>query len=336
MNYRDILKPIYCRAYLALMRDIGDTSDAILLAGLGRSGTTWVSNTINPNHDFRYIFEPFNRVRHCQCKQIDFLDFHCHLYIRPESHSPERNEVARKILSGELKDLVFDFENAQSFLQGKRKLKFSKRIIKTICSNLFLKWINVNFREVPIILLMRHPIPVFLSRQVSWGRQGVIDEQYPFRTYLNKRPELLEDHLYPFQDYLEGLQDPFEVSVANWCIQHYVPLRQFEKGDIYVAFYENLCLNPETEFKKIYEYLNIQGVNVFPENFDKAYAATSIREQEIKAGNKLKDWRTAITGQQLKKALDILDRFQLTAIYTDDLKPNCNDASVIADKFRVG
>ena len=262
------------------------------------------------------------------------MDFHCHRYIRPDDTSLDRFEVAKTILSGELKDLEFDFTNATNFLKGSGQIVFKKRIVKAICANLFLKWINLNFKNIPIILLMRHPVPVALSREaLNWKNRS--KDKYPFIGYLRKKPELLTDHLEPFKDYLENLSDPFEVQIANWCIQHYVPLRQFKSSDnIYIGFYESLCLDPKTEFQKLHQFLNIEVDSSLSEHINSAYATQNqSRVQEIKSGTRLKDWRKVVTGTQIDKAVSILERFGLTSIYTDELEPICHNTSLLLNSF---
>ena len=40
--------------------DAHNIKHTILIAGTGRSGTTWLSDTINYKNQFRYIFEPLH------------------------------------------------------------------------------------------------------------------------------------------------------------------------------------------------------------------------------------------------------------------------------------
>ena len=43
--------------------DLGDWRRTVLLAGTGRSGTTWVEKVINHRNRFRVMFEPFHQKK---------------------------------------------------------------------------------------------------------------------------------------------------------------------------------------------------------------------------------------------------------------------------------
>ena len=48
--------------------DIAGTNKTIFIAGIGRSGTTWVAETINYFNEFRILFEPFFPAKTKQLK----------------------------------------------------------------------------------------------------------------------------------------------------------------------------------------------------------------------------------------------------------------------------
>ena len=58
------LSPIRRRFGMRLVIDRDrDYRSSVLLAGTGRSGTTWVSEIINHRNEYRYVFEPFNHQK---------------------------------------------------------------------------------------------------------------------------------------------------------------------------------------------------------------------------------------------------------------------------------
>src|SRR3990167_10571090 len=99
--------------------DIGPVDATTFIAGMGRSGTTWVEEVINYNHDYRIIFEPFHAFR-----VADAFCFKYHNYIRPETVDPTLEKQARIILSGHVQNSWTDHD--------KKSLRYSKRIIKDI------------------------------------------------------------------------------------------------------------------------------------------------------------------------------------------------------------
>ena len=114
--------------------------NAVFLAGIGRSGTTWLSNIINYNNDYRYIFEPFYKKKVGICKNFDSKQ-----YIRESSNDKKNLEPVKLILSSKVKSKWSDRFNERIFT--------NKRLIKSIRANLFLKWLHLNF---PNLLFYSH------------------------------------------------------------------------------------------------------------------------------------------------------------------------------------
>lgn len=131
--------------------DTGDYRQTVFLAGVGRSGTTWVQEIINSRNDFRVIFEPFHQ------QKVDLPgDWNPKQYLRYNDQRDKFLKTAACILSGNIKNKWTD--------QFNRKIIARKRLIKAIRSNLVLKWIKYNFPEISLILLLRHPCAVANSK----------------------------------------------------------------------------------------------------------------------------------------------------------------------------
>lgn len=44
--------------------------------------------------------------------------------------------------------------------------------------------------------------------------------------------------------------------ILLWCIENYIPLKQFQLGELHLVFYENLVRCPENEIKRLFEFLD--------------------------------------------------------------------------------
>lgn len=138
-----------------LLIDRGDFRQTVLVAGSGRSGTTWVQEIINHRGSYRVVFEPFHP------KKIGALSqWKERQYLRPENDSARFLGPAGDILSGRIRNEWVDQHN--------RRLIAGKRIVKDIRTNLSLRWIKEHFPEVPIVLVLRHPCAV-ASSQLKGG-----------------------------------------------------------------------------------------------------------------------------------------------------------------------
>ena len=278
----------------------GDHRSSVFLAGSGRSGTTWVSAVINHRNDYRFVFEPFRpgRVRMMEA-------FRRRQYLRPGDRREEYLVPARTALTGGIRSLWTDRFND--------KLVARRRLIKDIRANLLLGWIHENFPGMPIILLLRHPCAVVAS-QLALGWQEVLLETM-------EQEELVEDFLLPVEAEIRAARDPFERHLFSWCIENYVPLRQFGPGEIHLVFYESFLLDPEHELRRLFSFLG--------EDFDeRAYRA--LRRPSLLSRNpqvpSVDGWRRIVTARQLERAVEILGLFDLDRLYGEGTMPDPSGA----------
>ena len=287
----------------------------VFLSGVGRSGTTWISNIINYKNEYRDIFEPFlpNKVK-------EAAEFEYHQYIRPHNRDPKFLNPAKIILSGRFKNSWTDTNN--------RKKIASKRIIKDIRTNLMLKWIHTNFPDMPIVLLLRHPCAVANSwLRLHWGKE-VLGTRTDLDICLSQQ-ELMEDFLEPFKSNIENAKDDFEKHIFLWCILNYVPLRQFKRSEIHLAFYEEFCENPMLEIDRLFSFLGKKTDEKVFKNLNKP-SSESRKDSEIMTGGSLTDgWRDYITVEQIQSAVNILSLFGLDSIYSHESMPNIDNAKMM-------
>ncbi|WP_163538997.1 sulfotransferase [Gracilibacillus sp. YIM 98692] len=271
--------------------------NSVLLAGSGRSGTTWVSNIINYDNEYRYMFEPFHPD-----KVAEFKDFGFHKYIRENTNDDVLLKRMESVLTGSIKNKWIDGLN--------KRIVSDKRLIKVIRGNLFLKYISRKFPEIPIVFLMRHPCAVTNSRiKLNW--RDHLDD-------LLKQEEVMKDFLNEFKAYIEGTLENgsiFEKHVMMWCIENYIPLKQMTLNkEFHVVFYENLAVNPEEEMGRLFKYID--------KKYDqKVYSILSTPSDTVRKDSSItniQSWKKNINKDQIKKAKEILEIFDMDKIYTDE------------------
>lgn len=280
-------------------------SASIFLAGTARSGTTWISDIINYRNEYRYIFEPFHPYKVRTCSKYRHRQ-----YLRPDNRSKDFIEPAKAILSGRIRNTWIDRNNKKTFAR--------RRLIKDIRANLLLKWIHVNFPDVPIVLLLRHPCAVANSRlKLNWDAR--LDD---FMT----QKELIEDFLNPFKKEIDKVKNIFDKHVLLWCLDYYVPLKQFKRGEIHLAFYENFCEKPRYEIERLLAFLGKPIDERIFIDLKKA-SPTSRRDSAILTGSRrIDDWRKDISNEKIHRAITILSMFGLDRIYSRDSMPNIANA----------
>lgn len=307
------LKQVYLRAKSAAIVDRGgDPADTVFLAGGARSGTTWLSELINYDNAYRYMFEPFG------VRQLG--DFWYGSYLRPDDDDDATRERAEIILSGRFHDPWVD--------QFNKRFAVERRLVKEVRANLWIKWLRTQFPQVPIVLIMRHPIPTVRSRFKRYfdaKDKSVIDTDpakrtAEFRHYLLGQRALVEDYLAPFKDVIENAQTVWDQRLLVWCVQNYVPLRQFRAGEAYIAFYESFCLDPIGELRKLFAFLG--------RDVDDAAAKRVWKPSPMARYDTMPDPATLVSGwtkkvppEDVARAVELLKLFGLDDVYGADPLP---------------
>jgi hypothetical protein len=300
-NHLDrVFKRIRKATVRQLIFDNNDYRQTVFLAGTGRSGTTWVADIINYANDYRLMFEPF------YSEEVDILShFRYKQYLRPDNCDPDFLEPAKAILSGQVRSNWIDSVNRTVFAR--------KRLIKDIRAHHLLKWIKTNFPEIPIILLLRHPCAVAHSKlKLDWD------------THLDvflSQDELVDDFLRPFRAEIEAARTTFEKHIFMWCIENYVPLKQFKTGEVQLAFYEYFCTEPENAVDRLFTFL---GEAYDERVFDAVRKPSSLSREEsavITGEDLTRSWVRHFTEEQIQSAVKILSLFGLETIYSSDPMP---------------
>jgi hypothetical protein len=291
------------RLFGTLHVDLGDHQSSVFLAGSGRSGTTWVAGIINHRNDYRLVFEPFHPTRVGICK-----NFRRKQYLRPDDRREEYLLPARRVLTGRLRNLWTDRFNS--------KLVARRRLIKEIRANLLLGWLGENFPGMPIVLLMRHPCAVAASWLALGWRDNLSETM--------EQEELVEDFLLPVEAEIRGARDAFERHLFSWCIENYVPLRQFGPGEIHLSFYENFLVHPEDELRRLFAFLG--------EAFDGRVWRAMRRPSPLsrrEMSPSVDPWHRSVSGARLERAVEILGLFGLDRVYGEGAMPDPSGAHAL-------
>ena len=282
-----------------------DQSTSVLIAGSGRSGTTWLLDTLNFKNEYRVLYEPFNRGR------VPIIaHFRRYQYLRTDNDDPAYFEPVRRILTGNIRNWWIDAHN--------RRFICRQRIIKNVRCMFMLGWMARRFPGMPILYLMRHQCAVATSRMhLGWEPTSA--------EYLTQA-DLVADHLAPFKRVIEEAQSSFARHIVDWCVENYVPMRQLRPADAHVLFYEDACMTPESEVVKLGEILHKDFGDAALQAMRKpSLQARRRREQYTSAvvsGESLIDnWRKFVTSEQLAKAVETVTAFGLDWHYAEGSMP---------------
>lgn len=298
----DLLGRLLGGLYVDLAK--GDHRRTVFIAGTGRSGTTWLSGLVNHDRRYRSVFEPFYPG-----KVEDFRGFRSKQYLRPGDRREEFLAPARRVLSGELRNGWTDRGGA---------LLARRRLVKEVRANLLLGWLAENFPGMPIVLLVRHPCAVVSSR-LALGWRDNLDE-------MMGQEELVEDHLLPIEGEILAARDPFERHLFLWCIDNYVPLKQFQPGGLHLCFYENLLLDPEPELRRLFVAL---GQDFDEKVLSRLDRPSPTNRRGASGDHTVDGWRRGVTGRRLERTLEVLGLFGLDRVYDKGPLPNPSGAHAL-------
>jgi hypothetical protein len=298
MNF--LQKTLLTRAKYRIARrfylDLGaDERDTMLIAGAGRSGTTWLGELVNATNRLRTLFEPFSR------NHLDDPNFHVRQYINTDSDDALLYTTVRRILCGRTRGQWIDRYNKRILAQ--------KRLIKAIHANLFLNWIHVHFPKMPIVYVIRHPCAVALSRvQCGWNAQGAIAD-------LLDQQDLVVEHLEPMLDLIQKTSDPFESHIIMWAVENAIPLSQFSSSEIHIVSYEDVLRDPQGELDRIFHFVKLEQPTLALDKYHTPSCMTN-RDKKFTSGpRKISQWREHVSRQMLDRANGILAHWQLDSLY---------------------
>ena len=216
----------------------------VLVAGMGRSGTTWVADLINHDRSFRVLFEPFLPARVRETSVFEYIQ-----YMPPEERDRVLVDAAQAILEGRVHNGWVDQESGDG--------PATRRLIKDIRCNLMLRWLRALRPSMPIVLVVRHPLAVAESwLKIGWGKE--VGGERSIYEILTSQESLLAD--FPVITRLMEVIDPgslFEQIIFQWCVSHLVPRAQFAAGELFVLVYEDLVLRPREESARLSDHLGI-------------------------------------------------------------------------------
>lgn len=294
LNKRTILSNIY-------FEKDHDLEKSIIVAGTGRSGTTWLAEILMNILNYRLMFEPFNPRKVGICK--DFLNKQ---YIPPNENNEEYLKIFEQILTGKIKSRWINQDN--------RVLRPKGRIIKTIRASLFLKFLRNNFPTVPIVYIIRHPCAVVLSRfRKGWAAKDL--------DIMMKQDTLITDFLKPYLDIINNAETIHQKIACIWCIENLVALNTMKDTDWIMVAYEDLILNPAAEINKILKYCNLD-MKIDEDTIKKTSSLTVQKESAIiEKEDPLEVWKKKLSQNEIKQILDIVQAFSKDQLYDENVLP---------------
>ncbi|MBI5841417.1 MAG: sulfotransferase domain-containing protein [Chloroflexi bacterium] len=290
-----------------------DPTNSILLAGSGRSGTTWLAGLIcGSRKGVQEIFEPIHPTISAEIRKLTGFDekdpYVRSLYLRPHESYPQWEDLWHRILTGGFRNYWTDYHERWSYFP-------SIYLVKEIRANLMLGYIDLNFKP-KIVFIIRHPCAVIYSRikkvQKVW--------QASIRDIL-KQEDLVHDHLLPWVADIEHESDLVGAHAVWWAIENYIAQKQLSNSRYFFLTYEDLSMNPVEELTRLFMFLDAKKVNISQRLIDKPSRLSSNKgKMERDVVKRLGSWKGGFDEKTQFRILDWAQKFGIT-LYNEHTLP---------------
>jgi hypothetical protein len=287
----------------------------MVLAGTGRSGTSWLLDLISSEPDYRPVFEPLHPYNVPSARP--FNDF----YLRDSDDNPALERFFQDVFFGKpaegwIRWMTLRTAYNESFLRllarsvyhYRRYKPFArKRVVKIINGNLLLRWLAARLNPA-IVFLIRHPCAVVSSqRKMGWGLdlEGFLSQ-----------PQLVSEFLSPHVELIRSASTPLEKLTIRWCIENVVPLTQMREGSLRNRpfFFEDLVREPDRTLDAILRHMSLPESEI----------ARFIDKMKVRMPphpDTLNAWKRRLSEDEQRQILDVVARFGID-VYGADPLPN--------------
>lgn len=283
---------------------------SVILFASPRGGSTWITELIASQPKFWPISEPLN-VRADFVKQHLGVSKHSELYSKDSRSKIEA--YYSKILNGQYPDL---------------KLRPGLQFYRPITDRVVIKenqacldriaWFEDTF-EVKVIHLLRHPIPVALSREVFPVFDGF--ESCGLRQHFSEEQLSLSDSIIENGTHLEK-------GVIAWCL-HHVPALRATRSSWITLTYEETVLFPERVIAVLANRLSLPDEGMMLAQVRKPSQVarkSNVETQKLldSRGNRenlVDKWKSRVSAVEMEGVQRILDIFEVKQYRASEVLP---------------
>ena len=281
-----------------------------------RSGSTWLMELILTQKWFKPCNEPLNLRKPAISRRFGSSNW-ADLYSESQQH-----KVGHYLQSFLTNRYSAAFKNLR--IGQKHYRPITRRIVFKIlhaCEH-NVSWL-ARVLNAKVVLLIRHPIPVALSR-----------EQLPrLHVFLNSDfTELLTSSQRSIARHVLDRNDRFELAILDWCLQNVLPLQQ-ARNSLLVLTYEQLVLDPQPALERLVTYLDLDSLDRMLESITRPSGSVSKSSAETasflesQSGKKdrmwlIDKWRKRVSVDQERELMQIVADFGIDVYRAGDSVPD--------------
>lgn len=273
----------------------------VIIISTPRSGSTWLMELVLSQPGFKPCNEPFNLRRRevadaLRLSQAELYD---------QQHLPEIGAYLTSFVNGGygtgFKNLL-PHENYHRFIT--RRLVF--KILHA--GEDLIHWLADTF-NAKILFMLRHPVPVSLSRQKLPRLKTLLSP--PYSDNFSERQLRMAAKICSEGDYTEK-------AVLDWCLQNAVPLNKYRQ-DVLLITYEQLVLKPEPIVDLLMSELQLDSRRAMIDQLERPSRSTSKSSAETVSALKQKTnknwlvekWNEKISREEESRLMRIVETFEI-------------------------
>lgn len=210
-----------------------DRRRSLYLCSWQRSGSTWLAEMVASAPRTRLVYEPANIRQHF------FVDGEPRLvslpFAGPGDDLGEDGVFLDRAVRGALQTRWSNQLNTATFP--------TRRVVKDVRTVSVLPWAADRYDDVPMVLLLRHPLAVAHSIvELGWTMNAP-----------SLRNEAIAAHDPALATRLRA--DALLAEVTHWAAHHAWAMRHPATARVHVVFYEHLAAEPVRELDRLSTYL---------------------------------------------------------------------------------
>ncbi|WP_309396706.1 sulfotransferase domain-containing protein [Cerasicoccus maritimus] len=279
----------------------------IFLFATPRGGSTWFMEMVWSQKGIKYCSEPFN-VRMPQVARdlgVDSFDA-----LWSDDVDSQIASYIDRIIGGGIR-----YHNPNP-LRHHSDLLTDRIVFKVIHAGMDrIDWFVRRYHAQAAVVI-RHPIPVSLSRKVFPLLDVFEKSDYRLKFTVEQR-ELVER--------VRAGSGHLAKGVVAWCLHNYVPLTSTHR-DYMVVSYEDAVVNPEAMIDCFARYFNLSDKSRMLKQSQKASAVLRMSTPERQAlltqgGSRsalVNSWRKKVPEGEVREVMKILEVFGIDAYRYDD------------------
>lgn len=308
----------------SLCRHAPSDAPDVVVFSTGRSGGTWLMETIGAEPGMRTIGQPLSVGVHDPLARRAFPESirSAHGFVAQPRDQAFVERFFRNLFSGRIRIAMPWSPRALDFHRRTHRVVVETTILKA-----WIGWFSQRFPEVKIVYLVRHPAPWAMSTmKLDWIFRSASFLDDPGFT----EQHLTSDQLALARDMLEG-GEWIEKLVTSWCIQNLVPLRLCGSHPEWtVVTYEELVAQPEPMAALLADRLELQARDRIKAAMDRrsrtSFDAESADVIERATGAERKSyllgrWRERLSSEDKDRCSRLLEAFGIVDYRLDRLSP---------------